>query len=195
VGSTPAASTIFTPVFVAFLGNVLNLGNDWGINFFVKYPKKVKRGHSVVTIYREKNGPYDRYSVNYPFNGSNMRKRYSCPKEALQAAQETAESLSAGFVGSVMTGKERSEFVQAKDALIGTDLSVSQASMQIITQNCRGSGLAFQNTKRDRDSVHTFFAFGSNRTRCRAGRTASRLFCTRFGTFNAPKNFLASMNE
>src|SRR4029077_9629438 len=87
-----------------------------------KFPKVVKAGSAVVTIYRGKvkmkRGRYDAFTVAYYQNGERQRSVFGNFDDAKKAAQEIATKIAHGRVNvKELTGADRESYIAALNLL------------------------------------------------------------------------------
>jgi integrase len=84
----------------------------------IRFPKIIKRGSSVVKIYRDRKQTGTYYRVVYHLGGKRHRLNFSDLGEATNDAEAKASQLSRGDVdATLLSGKDRLEYGRAKDAV------------------------------------------------------------------------------
>jgi hypothetical protein len=97
-----------------------------------RFPVRIKRGSSVVTIYRTPAKGYDSFTVvHYDAAGERRRKTFSNCGKAHAAAKEIASSLVVGKPDVLMlTGQDLLIYQRAKEALQPVGVSLDAAAVQ-----------------------------------------------------------------
>src|SRR5262249_11249997 len=83
-----------------------------------RFPIKVKRGSSVVKIYRDRKREGTYYRVAYSLGGKRHRLNFRDLESPIREAKAKASQLSRGDVDAVqLSGKDRLQYGRAKDAV------------------------------------------------------------------------------
>ena len=83
-----------------------------------KFPMVVKRGHTIVKIYRTPSHGCDAFTVVYYLGEKRFRKTFGDLNLAVQEAETKANNLSAGQLDVLtLTNADRVAFVRAVEAL------------------------------------------------------------------------------
>ena len=106
----------------------------------VRFPKRIKRGSCVVTIYKTPTNDYVSFTVvHYDAKGTRCRRSFADYKRARQAAVEVANKLSEGKSDMlVLTGQALLVYRRAMKALRPTRTSLEEVVEQ--GQICPGPG-------------------------------------------------------
>lgn len=97
-----------------------------------RFPQRIKRGSSVVTIYKTPTKGYDAFTVvHYDASGARCRRMFASYTQALRAAKDTAKELAAGKPEvHMLTGHELVIYRRAIRALNGTGVDLDMAVTQ-----------------------------------------------------------------
>lgn len=96
-----------------------------------KFPVTVKRGHTIVKIYRTPSRGCDAYTVSYYLGDQRVRKTFADLGLATTEAETVANKLSTGEVNVLtLTSGERLSYVRAIEALKLTGVSLEMAAIQ-----------------------------------------------------------------
>jgi len=96
-----------------------------------KFPITVKRGHTIVKIYRTPSRGCDAYTVSYYLGDQRVRKTFADLGLATTEAETVATKLSTGEVNVLtLTSDDRLSYVRAIEALKPTGVSLEMAAMQ-----------------------------------------------------------------
>jgi hypothetical protein len=108
----------------------------------VRFPKRVKRGSCVVTIYKTLAKGYVSFTaVHYNAKGTRCRRTFADYKRARQAAVETANNLSEGKSDILMlTGQALLVYRRAMKALRPTRTSLDTAAVSFAEVLQRNNG-------------------------------------------------------
>src|SRR6266404_5414995 len=108
----------------------------------VRFPKRIKRGSCVVTIYRSCNKGYASFTVvHYDAGGTRRLRSFADYKRARQAAVDTASKLSEGKPDMlVLAGQELLVYRRAMQALRPTGASLDTAAVRFAELMQRNNG-------------------------------------------------------
>ncbi|HEY5912778.1 MAG TPA: site-specific integrase [Verrucomicrobiae bacterium] len=108
----------------------------------VRFPKRIKRGSCVVTIYRTPTNGYASYTVvHYDSDGARCRKTFAEYKQARSAALEVAETLSEGKSDMlVLTGEDLLVYRRAMQALRPMRTSLDTAALRFVEMTRQPNG-------------------------------------------------------
>jgi len=96
-----------------------------------KFPITVKRGHTIVKIYRTPSRGCDAYTVSYYLGEQRVRKTFADLGLATTEAETVANKLSTGEVNVLtLTSGDRLSYVRAIEALKPTGVPLEMAAMQ-----------------------------------------------------------------
>ncbi len=96
-----------------------------------KFPITVKRGHTIVKIYRTPSRGCDAYTVSYYLGEQRVRKTFADLGLATTEAETVANKLSTGEVNVLtLTSGDRLSYVRAIEALKPTGVSLEMAAIQ-----------------------------------------------------------------
>jgi len=97
-----------------------------------RFPQRIKRGSSVVTIYKTPTKGCDAFTVvHYDSTGARCRRMFTSHSQALRAAKDMAKELAAGKPEiHVITGHELVIYRRAIRALNGTGVDLDVAVTQ-----------------------------------------------------------------
>lgn len=97
-----------------------------------RFPKRIKRGSCVVSIYKTPTRGYDGFTVvHYEASGGRCRRMFNSYAQAHQAAKETAAELAAGKPEvHVLVGHDLMVYRRALKALNGTGVDLDTAAAQ-----------------------------------------------------------------
>ena len=96
-----------------------------------KFPITVKRGHTIVKIYRTPSRGCDAYTVSYYLGDQRVRKTFADLGLATTEAETVATKLSTGEVNVLtLTSDDRLSYVRAIEALKPTGVSLEMAAIQ-----------------------------------------------------------------
>jgi len=103
----------------------------------VRFPVRIKRGSSVVTIYRTPKQGYASFTVvHYDDAGRRCRKTFSDCKGALKSAEELAEKPVAGKPDMrILTGRELLAYARASNAVQG-DRNSQDSRQRVLSVVC-----------------------------------------------------------
>src|SRR5260370_38705035 len=108
----------------------------------VRFPKRIKRGSCVVTIYKTPCKGYVSFTVvHYGADGTRSRRSFADYKRARQAAVEVASKLSKGRSDMlVLTGQALMVYRRAMRALQATRTSLDTAAIRFAEMMRRNNG-------------------------------------------------------
>ena len=96
-----------------------------------KFPITVKRGHTIVKIYRTPSRGCDAYTVSYYLGDKRVRKTFADLGLATTEAETVANKLSTGEVNVLtLTSGDRLSYIRAIEALKPTGVPLEMAAMQ-----------------------------------------------------------------
>ncbi len=96
-----------------------------------KFPITVKRGHTIVKIYRTPSRGCDAYTVSYYLGDQRVRKTFADLGLATTEAETVANKLSTGEVNVLtLTSGDRLSYIRAIEALKPTGVPLEMAAMQ-----------------------------------------------------------------
>lgn len=97
-----------------------------------RFPQRIKRGSSVVTICKTPTKGYGRFTVvHYDSTGARCRRMFNNYAQALRAAKDTAKELAAGKPEvHTLTGHELMIYRRAIRALNGAGVDLDEAATQ-----------------------------------------------------------------
>ena len=96
-----------------------------------KFPVTVKRGHTIVKIYRTPSRGCDAYTVSYYLGDQRVRKTFADLGLATTEAETVANKLSTGEVNVLtLTSGDRLSYIRAIEALKPTGVPLEMAAMQ-----------------------------------------------------------------
>jgi len=96
-----------------------------------KFPITVKRGHTVVKIYRTPSRGCDAFTVSYYLGDQRQRKAFADLGLAMTEAETVANKLSTGEVNVLtLTSDDRLSYIRAIEALKPTGVPLEMAAMQ-----------------------------------------------------------------
>lgn len=96
-----------------------------------KFPVTVKRGHTIVKIYRTPSRGCDAYTVSYYLGAQRVRKTFADYGLATTEAETVANKLSTGEVNVLtLTSGDRLSYIRAIEALKPTGVPLEMAAMQ-----------------------------------------------------------------
>ncbi|EEF63304.1 tyrosine-type recombinase/integrase [Pedosphaera parvula] len=97
------------------------------------FPVVIKKGNSVVKIYRHRNGEYDEFKVGYYSQGRRKLETFGSYDKATKRAHQINDSVNNGNLESLtLTGPERLAFTRAVNALEPFGLSLDSAVMEFV---------------------------------------------------------------
>src|SRR5215475_10361028 len=97
----------------------------------IRFPIVLKRGSSVVKIYRDRKPEGTYYRVAYHLGGKLHRLNFSDLGEATSEAEAKASQLSRGDVDAAqLSGKDRLEYGRAKDAVKEFNLPLDAVAIE-----------------------------------------------------------------
>ena len=97
----------------------------------INFPKVVKRGHTIVKIYRTPSRGCDAYTVSYYLGDQRVRKTFADLGLATTEAETVANKLSTGELNVLtLTSGDRLSYVRAIEALKPTGVPLEMAAMQ-----------------------------------------------------------------
>ena len=97
----------------------------------LRFPIQVKRGSSIVKIYRDRKPEGTYYRVAYHLGGKRHRLSFNDFEKAKDEAEAKAAQLSRGDVDAVqLSGRDRLEYSRAKDAVKEFDLPVDAVAIE-----------------------------------------------------------------
>jgi len=95
-----------------------------------KFPIKVKRGHTIVKIYRTPSRGCDAYTVSYYLGDKRVRKTFADLGLATTEAETVANKLSEGEVNVLtLTSGDRLSYIRAIEALKPTGVPLEMAAI------------------------------------------------------------------
>jgi integrase len=93
----------------------------------------VKRGHTVVKVYKTPSNGCDQFTVSYYLGEKRIRKTFADPGLAITEAETTATALSAGELSVVeLKGDARLSYVRSTEILQPTGIPLEMAAMQAV---------------------------------------------------------------
>lgn len=96
-----------------------------------KFPVTVKRGHTIVKIYRTPSRGCDAYTVSYYLGDKRVRTTFADYGLATTEAETVANKLSTGEVNVLtLTSGDRLSYIRAIEALKPTGVSLEMAAIQ-----------------------------------------------------------------
>lgn len=97
----------------------------------VRFPKRIKRGSCIVTVYKTPTHGYPAFTVvHYDADGRRCRKTYAEYKQARSTALEVAETFSEGKSDMlVLTGEDLLVYRRAIQALRPVQVSLLPAGL------------------------------------------------------------------
>src|SRR5678810_160449 len=96
-----------------------------------RFPIAVKRGSSVVKIYRDRKRTGTYYRVAYHIGGKRHRLNFNDLERATSEAEAKASQLSRGDVDAMqLSGKDRLEYGRAKDAIREYGVPLDAAALE-----------------------------------------------------------------
>src|SRR4030095_4301325 len=97
----------------------------------IRFPIIVKRGSSVVKIYRDRKPTGTYYRVAYHIGGKRHRLHFNDFKKATDEAEAKAAQLSRGDIDAAqLTGRDRLVYGRALDAVKSFDLPLDAAAYE-----------------------------------------------------------------
>ncbi len=96
-----------------------------------KFPMTVRRGHTVVKVYKTPSNGCPQFTVSYYLGEKRIRKTFADSELAITEAETTANALSAGELSVVeLKGEDRLSYVRATEVLKPTGVPLEMAALQ-----------------------------------------------------------------